>query len=39
MYDEVLSKSFSPLSSTERDTLYDLLTHLLHGPEPDEPLT
>ena len=33
MYDEVLSKSFSPLSSTERDTLYDLLTRLLHGPD------
>jgi DNA-binding MarR family transcriptional regulator len=36
VYDEVLSKSFSPLSSTERDTLYDLLTRLLH--EPDGPL-
>ena len=31
MYDEELSKSFSPFSSTERDTLYDLLTRLLHG--------
>ena len=31
VYNEVLSKSFSPLSSTERDTLYDLLTRLLHG--------
>jgi DNA-binding MarR family transcriptional regulator len=28
---EVLLESFSPLSPTERDTLYDLLTRLLNG--------
>jgi len=31
VYQEVLSQSFSPLSLTERDTLYDLLTRLLNG--------
>lgn len=35
VYNEVLSKSFSPLSPTELDTLYDLLSCLLYGP--DEP--
>ena len=29
----VLSESFSPLSPTELDTFYDLLTRLLHGPD------
>jgi DNA-binding MarR family transcriptional regulator len=29
---EVFSKSFSTLTPTELDTLYDLLTRLLHGP-------
>ncbi|MDQ2713465.1 MAG: MarR family winged helix-turn-helix transcriptional regulator [Chloroflexota bacterium] len=29
VYDEVLAKSFSPLSPTELDTLYDLLTRLV----------
>ena len=29
---EVLSVSFSPLTATERDMLYDLLSRLLHGP-------
>ena len=38
VYNEVLSKSFLPLSPTERETLYGLLTRLLHDPEPDEPL-
>jgi hypothetical protein len=30
---EVLSESFSPLSPTELDIFYDLLTRLLHGPD------
>ena len=30
---KVLSESFAPLSPTELDTLYDLLTRLLHGPD------
>ena len=34
---EVFSKSFSTLTATELDTLYGLLTRLLHGP--GEPLT
>ncbi|HEV2654111.1 MAG TPA: MarR family winged helix-turn-helix transcriptional regulator [Ktedonobacteraceae bacterium] len=38
LYDEVISKSFSPLSPTELDTLYDLLARLLCGPGPDGPL-
>jgi len=29
VYNEVISQSFSPLSPTERETLYDLLTRLL----------
>ncbi len=33
VYNEVLSQSFAPLSPTELDTLYDLLTHLLRGPD------
>ena len=33
---EVFSESFSPLSPTELDTLYDLLTRLVH--RPDAPL-
>ena len=33
LYNEVLSQSFAPLSPTELDTLYDLLTHLLRGPD------
>jgi DNA-binding MarR family transcriptional regulator len=31
VYNEVISQSFSPLSPTELDTLYDLLTRLLNG--------
>jgi DNA-binding MarR family transcriptional regulator len=31
VYDEVISESFSPLSPGELDTLYDLLSRLLHG--------
>lgn len=31
VYDAVLSKSFGSLSSTERSTLYDLLTRLVQG--------
>ena len=31
VYDAVLAASFSPLSLTERDTLYDLLKRLLRG--------
>ncbi len=30
VYNEVVSQSFSPLSPTERETLYDLLTRLLN---------
>ena len=33
VYNEVFSQSFSPLSPTELDTLYDLLTRLLRGPD------
>ena len=36
VYNEVLAQSFSTLSPTELDTLYGLLTCLLHGP--GEPL-
>ena len=36
VYNEVLSQSFSSLMPTELDTLYNLLTRLLH--EPGEPL-
>jgi len=36
LLNEVFSKSFSTLTPTELDTLYDLLTRLLHGPS--EPL-
>ena len=32
VYNEVLSQSFSTLTPTELDTLYGLLTCLLHGP-------
>jgi DNA-binding MarR family transcriptional regulator len=38
VYNEVLLESFSPLSPTERETLYDLLTRLLCEPGPDGPL-
>jgi DNA-binding MarR family transcriptional regulator len=31
VFQEVASQSFSPLSPTERETLYDLLTRLLDG--------
>ncbi len=31
VFNEVISQSFSPLSPTERETLYDLLTRLLNG--------
>ena len=34
VYDEVISKSFAPLSAMERDTLHDLLARLLDGPGP-----
>lgn len=34
VYNEVISQSFSPLSPTECETLYNLLTRLLNGQSP-----